>query len=69
MVDSFDPKKMEKPVVRCAMCDEEVKHYNTFFGAKDEERNVCWKCLAREEKGFFAKKDFSRTGRSGRIPR
>ena len=69
MIDSFDPKKIEKPVVRCAMCDEEVKHYNTFFSPTNEVRNVCWQCLAREEKGFFAKRDFTRSARSGRIPR
>jgi hypothetical protein len=69
MIESFDSKKMDKPRVRCAMCDEEVTHYNTFFGPKDEQRNVCWKCLEREEKGFFAKRDFTRSARSGRIPR
>lgn len=69
MIDSYDPKKLEKPTVRCSMCDEEVTHYNTFFSATDEPRNVCWKCLERDEKGFFAKRDFTRSSRSGRIPR
>jgi hypothetical protein len=35
----------------------------------NETRNVCWECLARAEKGFFAKRTFHRQSRSGVIPR
>ena len=47
MVESLDPKTMQKPIVRCAECDREVSHYNTFVEPDNEERNVCWECLAR----------------------
>lgn len=69
MIETIDPKDMAKPVVRCAKCDEEVEHYNTFVGPMNEEKSVCWNCLQREEKGFFQKRDFSRRGRQGNIPR
>jgi len=69
MVESLDPKTMQKPIVRCAECDREVSHYNTFIEPDNEIRNVCWECLARAEKGFNAKRDFRRQSRLGVIPR
>ncbi len=69
MIEANDPKLMEKRAVRCAECDREMEHYNTFLSPTNEARNVCWQCLEREEKGFFAKRDFRRSSRSGVIPR
>lgn len=69
MTTSIDPKTTDKPRARCTECDREVEHYNVFRSASDEERVVCWECLAREEKGFNAKRDFSRQSRRGVIPR
>jgi hypothetical protein len=69
MIQTIDPKSISKPTERCSECDREVEHYNTFLSPTDEPRVVCWECLAREEKGFFAKHDFSRTSRRGVIPR
>lgn len=69
MIEAIDPKIIEKPKVRCAECDREVTNYNTFFSPTNETRNVCWECLMREEKGFFAKRDFRRQSRRGVIPR
>lgn len=69
MIDGIDPKKTDKPIVRCSECDREIDHYNTFVSPTNEARNVCWECLGREEKGFFAKRDFRRNSRSGVIPR
>lgn len=69
MIESIDPKVTEKPAVRCAKCDREVEHYNTFLDADNRVVNVCWECTQREEKGFFQKRDFQRRGRSGVIPR
>jgi hypothetical protein len=69
MPAKIDPKSTNKPVVRCAECDREVDHYNTFVNPTNENRNVCWQCLARAEKGFNAKRDFARQSRSGVIPR
>jgi hypothetical protein len=59
----------ERPIVRCDECDREVAHYNTFLNPQNETRNVCWECLQRAEKGFFAKRDFRRGARQGYIPR
>ena len=58
-----------KPLARCTECDSEVTHYNTFLTPADEERVVCWQCLARAEKGFNARPDFKRDSRRGVIPR
>lgn len=58
-----------KPIARCAECDRETDHYNTFLSPTNGEKVVCWQCLAREEKGFNAKRDFRREARSGVIPR
>jgi len=60
---------MEKPPLRCAECDREMAHYNIFLSPTNEEKVVCWECLGREEKGFFAKRGFRRGGRDGYIPR
>ena len=59
----------KKAPARCVECDREVDHYNTFVSPTNEVKNVCWECLQREEKGFFAKRDFRRSARSGVIPR
>lgn len=69
MIESIDPKTIDLPVVRCSDCDREVEHYNTFLSSVNESRIVCWECLSREEKGFNAKRDFSRQSRRGVIPR
>lgn len=64
-----DPKTLTKPTARCAECDAEVEHYNTFVSPTDETSVICWQCLARDEKGFNAKPDFHRASRRGVIPR
>ncbi len=69
MIESIDPKNTDKPKVRCSECDREVVHYNTFVSPINEEISVCWECTAREEKGFNAARGFSRSARSGVIPR
>lgn len=61
--------KNEKPTAVCAECDRETDNYNTFLSSTNEPRIVCWQCLARDEKGFNAKRDFRRDARSGVIPR
>ena len=63
MIESYDPKITEKPIVKCAMCDREVEHYNTFLSPDNEENNVCWQCIQREEKGFNTKPEFRRSSR------
>ena len=69
MIESIDPKTTEKPPVKCSMCDREIEHYNTFLSPTNELTVVCWECMQREEKGFFTKRDFYRSSRSGTIPR
>jgi hypothetical protein len=69
MIESIDPKSTVKPLVKCAKCDREVDHYNTFIEADNEVVIVCWECTQREEKGFFQKRDFHRSSRRGIIPR
>lgn len=69
MIESLDPKTIDKAIVRCDECDREVDHYNTFLSPTNEKRNVCWQCLSREEKGFNADRGFSRSSRTGVIPR
>jgi len=69
MIESTDPKNMDKPTARCAECDREVEHYNTFLSPTNEHRIVCWECTGRDEKGFNAKRDFHRESRRGVIPR
>ena len=69
MIENIDPKISHKPAVRCVECDREMHHYNTFLSPTNERRNICWQCLARQEKGFFAHRDFRRGARTGFIPR
>jgi len=69
MIETIDPKTMDKPSAVCAECDREVDHYNTFLSPTNERRIVCWECLGRDERGFNAKRDFQRSSRSGVIPR
>lgn len=59
----------DKPPARCTECDRVMDHYITFVSPTNEERIVCWQCLAREEKGFNAKRGFRREARYGDIPR
>jgi len=56
-------------LTRCTLCDREMPHYNTFISPTDEKRVVCWECLGREEKGFFAKRGFHRDARGGTVVR
>ena len=69
MIEEIDPKIIDRPPVRCEECDREMVHYNTFVSPTNERRNICWQCLQRQEKGFFAHRSFSRGARSGNIPR
>lgn len=69
MIESLDPKISHKPAVRCQECDRELHHYNTFITPTNEKRNICWECLQRVEKGFFAHRSFQRGARTGVIPR
>ena len=69
MVESIDPKMIDRPAVRCERCDRIMEHYNTFISPTNERSTICWQCLAREEKGFFAHRDFRRGARTGVIPR
>ncbi len=69
MIESLDPKTIDKTPVRCTECDREMEHYNTFRGANNEERIICWECTQRAEKGFFAKRGFHRGARHDDIPR
>ena len=69
MVEALDPKIIDRERVRCEKCDREMQHYNTFIMPTNERRNICWQCLARDEKGFFAHRDFRRGARNGYIPR
>ena len=69
IIESSDPKIIDKPAVRCNECDREMEHYNSFLSPQNEMRIVCWECQAREEKGFNAKRDFRRDARTGIIPR
>lgn len=69
MITEIDPKQMDKPPARCVECDREMEHYNIFLSPTNEEKNVCWQCMQRSEKGFFTKRDFRRSSRGGVIPR
>jgi hypothetical protein len=69
MTESLMPTSTNKPPVRCSECDREMEHYNVFLAPTNEEKIVCWECLGREEKGFFAKRGFRRGARDGFIPR
>lgn len=69
MIEEIDPKNTEKPLARCTECDREMEHYNVFLAPTNEEKIVCWECMQRQDKGFFAKRGFRRGGRDGFIPR
>lgn len=58
-----------KPPARCAECDRVMEHYITFTSPTNEDRNVCWQCYNREEKGFNTRRSFNRRSRIGLIPR
>lgn len=58
-----------KPPARCSECDREMEHYITFTSPSNEDKNICWQCVDRGEKGFNAKRDFRRSSRWGTIPR
>ena len=59
----------EKPAQRCSECDRVMEHYITVTSPTNEERIICWECRSRDEKRFFAKRDFRRQSRRGVIPR
>jgi len=59
----------EKPPVRCVECDRVMEHYITFTSPINEERNICWECTDRDEKGFNTKRNWGRGARDGFIPR
>lgn len=69
MIENLDPKITEKPETRCSECDRLVEHYLTEISPTNERKVICWECRSREEKGFNAKRDFSRNSRTGVIPR
>ncbi len=69
MIESIDPTVTEKEPARCTECDRVMEHYNTFISPINEELVVCWECMQRDERGFFAKRDFRRNSRRGVIPR
>ena len=69
LIQSTDPKLLDKIPRRCSVCDREMQHYNEFLEPGNVFRTVCWDCQAREEKGFNARRDFRRMARSGYIPR
>ncbi len=69
MIEEKDPKIISETPVRCGECDREMEHYNVFVNSTNEEKTVCWECLQREEKGFNTKRTFSRSSRTGIIPR
>jgi len=64
IIESFDPKITEKPPARCTLCNRIMEHYNIFLSPTNNETNVCWECLQREEKGFNTKRDFRRSSRA-----
>lgn len=69
MIESTLNHVDDKQPVRCVECDREMGHYITFTSSTNEERNVCWQCTDREEKGFNAKRGWRREARGGDIPR
>ena len=69
MITEIDPKETEKPAARCAECDRLMEHYNVYVSPTNEEKVVCWECQSRDEKNFFAKRDFHRSSRRGVILR
>lgn len=69
MIETTDPKNINRSVARCTECDREVEHYNTFLMPSNDLRIVCWECLQRDEKGFISNRPFYRQARSHTIPR
>lgn len=69
MTEIADNAETPLELKRCTLCDREMAHYNTFVSPTDEKRVVCWECLGREEKGFFAKRGFHRDSRGGTVVR
>ncbi|MGB7068495.1 MAG: hypothetical protein WBD22_03305 [Pyrinomonadaceae bacterium] len=69
MIESTDPKLIDKPPARCTECDRVMEHYNAFLSPTNESKVMCWECLSRKEKGFNAQRNFIRTSRTGVIPR
>ncbi len=66
MIDTSVNLRTNKPVERCAECDEETRFYNIFISPSNERRIVCSKCLIKEEKGFTAQYGFNRGSNGGR---
>lgn len=58
-----------RETARCSECDREMEHYNVFISPINDAKIVCWECQMRDEKNFFAKRDFQRSSRRGVIPR
>jgi hypothetical protein len=69
MNETVSTEPTSKTPMRCVECDREMENYNEFVSPTNEKRIVCWECQMREEKNFFAKRDFSRRSRRGVIPR
>ncbi len=69
MAYTFEPKPTRRPPARCSECDREETHFNEILTPDGGKRTVCWRCLAREEKGFNAAPGFHRQSRRGVIPR
>ena len=69
LIENIDPKITDKPPARCSECDRMMEHYNRWVSPTNEKRVICWECISRAEKGFFAKRDFRRSSRFGVIPR
>lgn len=66
----MEPKeKNPKEPARCSECDRMMDSYYEFVSPTNEKRIVCWQCQMRDEKNFFAKRDFRRRSRRGVIPR
>ncbi len=69
MIDMIDPKITEKPPARCVECDRIKEHYNIYVSPDNKEKVICWQCMNRDQKNFFARRNFSRSARRGVIPR
>ncbi len=69
LVEEINPQMTEKPPARCSECDRIMEHYNVYVSPTNEETVICWQCRMRDEKNFFAKRDFHRSSRRGIIPR
>ena len=66
---TIDPKITDKPPARCTECDRIMEHYNLYLSPDNDEKVICWQCMNRDLKNFFAKRDFRRSARRGVIPR